>query len=343
MSEKKTTVREVAREANVSIATVSRFLNQDYSGMSEDTKQRLAVTVETLGYVNPRTKQNRTAALVLPGITDPFFASLVETVSAALERAGFSVQLCLTHDSPEQEEHAIRRLLTPAVSGVVYISTVTSKENCYDLLKNAGKPFVVLDNYLSEYNAFALVFSNGVYAMYEATNYLLEQGHRRIAYLSGMRLGMFEHYRYQGYVNSLLDAGLQVDPRLVRFVGFNQQDGYHGFRDLLKAGEEFSAVICESDLLAAGVYQACHQAGLRIPEDVSVIGFNNSLVCTLLEPALTSVDQQLDILAEQAVQVLEQQIRGEVLSERTKKVPTKLVCRDSVRSLAESGEKGIST
>ena len=84
MSEKKTTVREVAREANVSIATVSRFLNQDYSGMSEDTKQRLAVTVETLGYVNPRAKQNRTAALVLPGITDPFFASLVETVSAAL-------------------------------------------------------------------------------------------------------------------------------------------------------------------------------------------------------------------------------------------------------------------
>lgn len=72
MSEKKTTVREIAREANVSIATVSRFLNQDYSGMSEDTKQRLAVTVETLGYVNPRAKQNRTAALVLPGIADPF-------------------------------------------------------------------------------------------------------------------------------------------------------------------------------------------------------------------------------------------------------------------------------
>lgn len=340
MNEKRPTVRKIAEEANVSIATVSRFLNQDYASMSESTKQRIADTVETLGYINPRIKHDRTVALVLPGIADPFFSSIVESLSVALEKFGFSIQLCLTRDSIEQEENMIRRLLTPAVSGIIYMSTVTSKENYYDLLKTAGKPFVVLDSYLSEYNAPAMVFSNGVYAMYEATSYLLRQGHREIAYLSGMRIGMFEHYRYQGYVNGLLDAGLQVNPHLVRFVGFSQQDGYLAFQDLLSAGERFSAILCESDLMAAGVYRACHQAGIRIPEDLSVIGFNNSLVCTLLEPALTSVDQQLGILADAAAQMLEQQIRGEVLPERTRKIPTQLICRDSVRPLAVSEQKG---
>lgn len=330
MSDKKPTVRELAKEAGVSIATVSRFLNQDYSAMSESTRLRLTETVERMGYVNPRSKTDRTVAMVLPSIGDPFFSSTVEAVTDALAEKGFSTLLCLTHDSFEQEQKCIRKLLSPAISGIVYMSTVTTKENCYDLLKTAEKPFVVLDSYLSEYNAAAFVFSNGVYAMYQVTEYLLEQGHREIAYLSGMRYGMFEHYRYQGHINALLAANMKVNPHLVRFVGFDVEDGLNGFMQLYEAGEKFTAIICESDLLAAGVYKGCKRVGLSIPDDISVVGYNNSFVSTLLEPALTTVDQQTDVLAENAVQMLEKQMRGEIITERLLRIPSRLVLRDSV-------------
>ena len=100
----------------------------------------------------------------------------MEPITAKLDAIGVSLQLCLTEDSFENEECIIRRLASSDITGVVYMSTVTTKENCYDILKAAGKPFVVLDSYLSEYNAPAMVFSNGVYGMYEATGYLIEKG-----------------------------------------------------------------------------------------------------------------------------------------------------------------------
>lgn len=339
MSEKRPTVRQLAKEAGVSTATISRFLNQDYSSMSDETKQRLSETVEKLGYVNPRTKMDRTVAIVLPNISDPFFAATVESVLAALTKASYFTQLCLTYDSIEQEKRCIRKLLAQGISGIVYMSTITTKENCYDILKAAEKPFVVLDSYLSEYNAPALAFSNGVYAMYEVTQYLLECGHRDIAYLSGLRHGMFEHYRYQGHINALLTAGMEVNPRLVRFVGFNVEDGLSGFQDLYESGEKFTAIICENDLLAAGVYKGCQRAGLHVPDDLSVVGYNNSIVCTLLEPALTSVDQQTDLLAECAVQMLEKQLRGKNLTNRTQRIKPNLVLRESVRDLSTDSDE----
>lgn len=330
MDDRRTTIRDVAKEAEVSITTVSRYLNQDYAYMSEATKQRIGNAVARLGYNNPRVKSRRCIALVLPNLRDPFFAQVASGFSTQLESMGISMQLCLTEDCFEKEERIIRRLLSPEICGVLYMSTVVAKDNCYDLLKAAEKPFVVLDSYLSEYNAPAMVFSNGVYGMYEVTGYLLENGHRDIAYLSGIRCGMFEQHRYQGYVNALLNAGMEVNPRLIRFGSFEVEDGLRGFEELYGSGEHFTAIICENDQLAAGVYKGCHRAGLRIPEDISVVGYNNSCISTMLEPALTTVDQCLDELVEIAVDMLLKQLSDKPLLDRTIRVPPKLILRGSV-------------
>ena len=341
MREKKTTVRDIAQDAGVSIATVSRFLNQDYSAMSDATKQRINEVITERGYVNQKARMERTVAIVIPTLKDPFFAMTVETVSGDLAAAGFSVQLCLTHDSLEEEERIIRSLLTPAVSGIVYMSTVTSKDNCYEVLKAKKKPFVVLDSYLSEYNVPALAFSNGIRGMYTVTKRLLEAGHRQIAYLSGLRYGMFENHRYQGYINALLDSGIPVNPQLARFVGFTMEDGISAFRDLRASGESFTAVICESDPLAAGVYRVCAQEGVSIPGELSVVGFNNSTIAEMLEPPLTSVDQRMELLSEKAVRMLQQQINGEALTDRVEKIEPRLVVRNSVRSLNTGSGKEL--
>ena len=333
--EKRPTVRELAKETGVSIATVSRFLNQDYRAMSAATRQRIQEAVERSGYVYTKNREQGMVGVVLPNLTDPFFAQILSALAPVLDQAGLSMQLCLTQDSLDQERRCIRRLLGPEISGILYMSTVSSEENCFDLLKEAGKPFVVLDSYLSEYNAPALAFSNGVYGMYAVTQYLLQAGHEKIAYLSGLRAGMFEHYRYQGYVNGLLDSGHQVNPNLVRFTGFGIQDGMESFQDLLDSGEQFTAVICESDQMAAGVYKVCYQNRIAIPDQLSVVGYNNSLVAQLVEPPLTSVDQRVDLLTAEAVEMLQKQIRGEQLSERVKKITPQLVFRASVKELAQ--------
>lgn len=330
MVQKRTTVRDLAKITGVSIATVSRYLNQDYSSMSQATRLRIQEAVEQSGYIHNKARTKETVAVLLPSVTDPFFAMMAEHLAVALDSAGYHLQLCISQDSIEQEKRLARSLIGSNVVGILYLSTVTSEENCIEFLRNSGKPFVIMDTYLSEYNAPALVCSNGSLGIYEATKFLLASGHSSVAYISGLKLGIFEHYRYQGYVNALLDAGLAVDPEMTRFIGFSVEDGFRGFCDLLDSRAKFTAVICESDQIAAGVYRACHQRGLSIPGDMSVIGVNNTVISTVLNPPLTSLDQRMDVQVEYAIQLLQKQIRGEVSNTRVFKIDPELIHRESV-------------
>lgn len=333
MAGSKYTVRDLARDAGVSITTVSRFLNQDYSSMSENTRKKLDELAEKNGYVNPKAKSPMNIAVVIPDITDPFFAQIVEGVERCSDYYHYNVQLCLSAESFEREEKYIKKLIQQNVSGIVYMSTVNEEKNCYQLLKDAGKPFVVLDSYLSEYNVPGLVFSNGVWGMYEATKYLIQNGHVDIAYISGLRFHMFEHYRYQGYVNAFLDSGLTVKPSLVKFVGFRMEDGMNCFRELLQEKQDFTAIICENDVLAMGVYRVCAEKNIKIPEDLSIIGYNNTILAACAQPALTSVDQSVKEMIRTAIELLMKQIHEEPITDKIVKITPSLVIRDSVRNL----------
>jgi len=327
------TVRDLAKDAGVSIATVSRYLNQDYSSMSENTRKKLDELVEKNDYVYSKIKAPINIAVVIPDITDPFFAQIVEEIESCAEISKYNVQLCLSQESFERERQYIKKLLQQNVSGIIYMSTVNEEQNCYDMLKEAGKPFVVLDSYLSEYNVPALVFSNGVWGMYEATKHLIENGHTQIAYISGLRFNMFEHYRYQGYVNALLDSGMAVNPDLVKFVGFDMEEGMKCFQELLESEKRFSAIICENDVLAMGVYKVSAQRGIRIPEDLSVIGYNNTILAKCAMPPMTSVDQHVNQMIQTTVKLLMKQIRNEPITDKIVRVAPSLVIRDSVKKI----------
>lgn len=333
MASSKYTVRDFAKDAGVSIATVSRYLNQDYASMSESTRKRLDELAEKNDYVNTKTKISANIAVVIPDITDPFFARIVEEIENHAENNKYTVQLCLSHDSFEREQQHIKRLLQQNNNGIIYMSTVNEEKNCYAMLKEAGKPFVVLDSYLSEYNVPALVFSNGVWGMYEATKHLIENGHREIAYISGLRFKMFEHYRYQGYVNALLDSGMAVNPDLVKFIGFSMEEGMKCFRQLWRNNNHFSAIICENDVLAIGVYKASAEIGIRIPEDLSVIGYNNTILSECADPPMTSVDQHVEQMIQTAVKLLMKQILNEPITDKIVRIAPSLIIRDSVKKM----------
>lgn len=334
MGNKKVTVRDLAQESGFSVATVSRYLNGDFGSMSLETRNILEGIVRDSGYVMKKEKTvGNVIGLVVPNVADPYFGMVIEAIHRTVKTRGFILQLGVADDSFENERQAINEMLDPSVAGILYMSTVTSKENCFDLLKSKGKPFVVFDSYLSELNVPAMVFCNGVYGMYEATRYLVDNGHREIAYLSGLRNGLFEHCRYQGYVNGLLSMGITVNPNLVRFVDFSLESGEQAFDELMDRNEQFTAILCESDLLAAGVYRSCGKRNIRIPDQLSVVGYNNSVVSQLLNPQMTSVDQNLDQMADEALTMLVRQIHGEVLIDHVKMVPSSLIKRESVRSV----------
>lgn len=334
MGNKKVTVKDLAQESGFSVATVSRYLNGDYGSMSLETRNILEGIVRDSGYISKKEKTaGNVIGLVVPNVADPYFGMVIEAIHRKVKARGFILQLGVAEDSFENERQAINEMLDPSVAGILYMSTVTSKENCYDLLKSKAKPFVVFDSYLSELNVPAMVFCNGVYGMYEATRYLVDNGHREIAYLSGLRNGLFEHCRYQGYVNGLLSMGITVNPNLVRFVDFSLESGEQAFDELMDRNEQFTAILCESDLLAAGVYRSCGKRNIRIPDQLSVVGYNNSVVSQLLNPQMTSVDQNLDQMADEALTMLVRQIHGEVLVDHVKMVPSSLIKRESVRSI----------
>lgn len=334
MSEKRVTVRDLANKSGFSVATISRYLNGDFNAMSNETRNRLKTIIQSSGYVMKKEKStSNTIGLVVPNLADPYFGMVVDTIECKASEHGYVLQLGVSCDSFIKEEKLVKGMLAPSITGILYMSTVTSKANCFDLLKSERKPFVVFDSYLSEVNVPAMVFSNGVYGMYEATKYLVEKGHQNIAYLSGLRSGWFEHCRYQGYVNALLSSGITVNPELVRYVDFSIDAGRQGFDELVNNNEQFTAILCENDLLAAGVYQGCQKRNIRIPEDLSVIGYNDSIAAKLLNPQLTSVNQNLNVMADAAIDLLLKQIQRQPIDNHVKNVESKLIERESVLAI----------
>lgn len=334
MGNKRVTVRDLANESGFSVATVSRYLNGDFSAMSNETRNRLEAVVQSSGYIMRKEKTiSNTIGLVVPNLTDPYFGMVVDTVQYKASERGYVLQLGVSDDAFAKEEKLIKDMLSTTITGILYMSTVTSKENCFELLKSERKPFVVFDSYLSEVNVPAMVFSNGVYGMFEATKYLIERGHQNIAYLSGLRSGWFEHCRYQGYVNALLSSGIAVNPELVRYVDFSIEAGERGFDELIDNNEQFTAILCENDLLAAGVYRTCQKRNIRIPRDLSVIGYNDSIVSELLNPRLTSVNQNLSEMADAAIDLLIKQVQGQPIIDHVKNVESRLIARESVQEI----------
>lgn len=335
----KTSVRDIAKEANVSITTVSRYLNNDYRSMSETTRQRIGEVIKKREYVyKPKKKTNRRIGIVLPDLANPFFAQMANALEYAAGELNLDVQLALSHNDYQKERSHVERMVNNQIAGLIYMSTVSSQENCYGYLTEQKIPFVVLDSYLDEYSVPAAVYVDGKKAVYEISKHLIRCGHRSIAYISGLKYSSFGHDRYQGYTNALLEAGIRVDPELVRFCGFEAANGAESFLSLYQSSIPFTAVICENDMIAFGVANECSKMGIRIPDDLSVTGFDNTYMAAYFSPPLTSVEQHVGRQAEKAMELLLCQIKREPLQEKIVLIEPTLVMRKSVKDIGKANQ-----
>ncbi|MEU3654299.1 LacI family DNA-binding transcriptional regulator [Streptomyces sp. NPDC032161] len=330
------TLEEVAARAGVGRGTVSRVINGS-PRVSARTREAVEAAVAELGYVPNRAARalagNRTdaIALVVPEpearfFTEPYFSDIVRGVGAAL--ADTDMQLLLTFVGNDRERRRLAQYLTAhRVDGVLLVS-VHAGDPLPDLLEQLGMP-AVTSGPRSAVEPLASVDSDNFAGARAAVGHLVARGRRTIATITG-RLDVYgARRRLDGYHEAVAAAGLAPDEDLVAAADFTEEGGALAMRALLARRPGVDAVFAASDVMAAGARQVLREAGRRIPDDVALVGFDDSAVARHMDPALTSVRQPIEEMGRTMARVLLQEIAGDSPERPHVVLPTELIVRDS--------------
>jgi LacI family transcriptional regulator len=321
----------VARLAGVSTATVSRALN-DTGQVAEPKRAAIDAAVEQLGY-RPNTiarslvtRATQTIALLLPDITNPFYAELVTGIQALTRERDYTMLLCTTDFDPEQEERYLRLLRAKHVDGALVDGLVLPPERIARFVED-GFPIVCLDRDVSS-PAVPLVQVDNRMGARLATEHLLALGHRRIAHIAGAPARISEE-RLVGYQGALESAGVSLDSALVAVGAFTEIGGHDAMRVLLAAAPELTAVFAANDLSAIGAMNALAASGRSVPGQVSVVGFDDLRLARFMAPPLTTVRQPAGEIARHSTELLLGMIAGKKPRESRHLFVPELIIRSS--------------
>ena len=296
----------MARLAGVSTATVSRALNGT-GQIAPATRAMIDDAVAQLGY-HPNTaarslvtRSTQTIALLLPDITNPFYAALVSGIQERALETGHTMLLCTTEGDPEREEQYLSLLRAKQVDGVLVDGLVLPPDRITRFVRE-GLPIVCLDRDIDSTLVPLVQVDNRLGARL-ATEHLLELGHERIGHIAGPPdLGISDE-RIEGYRDALRAAGIAVDPELIAVGSFTEEGGYEAAR-VLSDKWDLTALFAANDLSAIGALSALVQSGRRVPEEISVVGFDDLRLSRFTNPPLTTVHQPAGEIARHAAELL---------------------------------------
>ena len=289
------TLRDVARAARVHPGTVSRALNaQTRALVNEETAERVIRAAEALGYrPNPiarglKTNRSFTVGVLVPDLTNPLFPPIVRGIDDRLGAAGYTSLIANTDNDAERERNDLEAMRARQVDGFI---TATARLDRDFIAETEGvaEPIVLVNRRLEDSSLPAVTVDDreGVRL---AVEHVAALGHRRIAHLGGPQALSTGHQRYLGFVEAMAGAGLEVDERAIRFSNaFTEPEGARVCRELLDAAPDVTAIVAGNDLLALGCYDVLAQRGLRCPDDLSVVGFNDMPFADRFDPPLTTV------------------------------------------------------
>lgn len=314
------TIKDIARICNVSTTTVSRVINNKNEGVSQKTREKVIEVMNKLNY-QPNslarsmvTKKTNNIAILIPDISNPFFADLARGVEDACSANGYHLFLCNTDMDRVKEEEYIRMLRERYVDGMV-ISTQNSEDfnEIFTKMLDDKYPFVFVERYSEKLPDIPGTFVDSLQGAYDATKHLIDLGHKKIVFLSGPLVSANARFRLNGYKKALHDHGLNIDKNLIREGDYKTTSGYKQVKYLFEKGFKFSAIFASNDLMAFGAYKAAKEADMKIPKDLSIIGFDNIKLPDVLEPKITSMEIPAYKMGEQAVQILLNLIKGKQL------------------------------
>ncbi|MDG4770029.1 LacI family DNA-binding transcriptional regulator [Solwaraspora sp. WMMD792] len=321
------TIAAIAESAGVSIPTVSKVIN-GRSGVAADTRARVEALISQYGYRRPSpVTRSNTMELVFDQIEDMWGLQIIRGVERAARQQ--RVGVVLTEFGPER--NAIRYWIdgTLARRPDCLVSVAQLDEEQRSQLRARGIPFVVFDPTTALPDDVPFVGATNWAGGRSATRHLIEQGHRRIAMIAGPERVLCCRARLDGYRSAIDAAGLPAQPDLIVHAGLNREDGEAAARELLGRPDRPTAVFACNDLQALGVYQAARKAGLRIPSDLSVVGFDDLPLAELVDPPLTTIHQPLVEMATTATELALALARGEKTRQIGLELATTLTVRQS--------------
>jgi LacI family transcriptional regulator len=323
------TISDVAKLAGVSPMTVSRVINN--SGYtSKEARARVEQAIAELSYVpnalarSLRFKRTRTLALILTDITNPFFTTVARGVEDVARSHGFSVIFCNTDESKSEEINALNTLLQRQVDGFLLVPARASSESI-ELLQARGVPVVVLDRRVPS-RQVDTVRGDSEEGAYQLARHLLALGHMRIAMLSGPRSVSTAADRVAGYARAMTEAKLEIDPRLVVYGEYTQDSGANMTRQVLSLAPPPTALFATNNFIAFGAFRMLREAQLRVPDDLSVVTFDDLPRPWVIDPFLTVVSQPAYEIGRRAAELLLERLAGDGVAETREIVlPTELI------------------
>ncbi len=307
----RTTIRDIARECGVNVSTVSRSLNGSY-GVNDETRKKVIEAARRLNYVPNRVAQglatgkSQSLALLISDVRNPFFAEVARGAEDQAFAAGYDLILGNADLDPDRQMRYLRSLIAKRVDGLIINSVSGLSEEELEEVFEHNVPIVLL-NRSDQIQNISSVSADNFEGGQLAANYLLQLGHRQMAHLTGPRQHGNLTERARGFVKGLHAAGESAHC-LVMHGDHNQQGGYAMTRKLLAAHPEITAIFTANDAMAFGVIRAVQENGRKIPEDISLVGFDNVDLAVIVQPPLTTIHQPKYEMGEAAAQILLRQI-----------------------------------
>jgi len=335
---KKVNLEDIAELSGFSRSTVSRVINNQ-AHVNPHTREKILEAIHTHGYqpnlaaralVSQRAK---VIGVLIPHAvshlsTEPFFSDLLRGITLSSNEMGYGVTLWLASEEENGAQIFQSKAFNNSLIDGLLIASATFDTSFLDWLRAFPKPYVFVGAVPSEMPHIGFVDIDNVGGAVMATQHLIDQGCRRIGMIEGRAMQTVSIQRKAGYINALQQAGLPVEPDLIIPGGsYTERDGYQGMQMLLP--QQVDGVFCPSDMIALGALRAIHEAGLRVPQDVAVIGFDGIPFAALANPPLSTIRQPIELLGIETTQMLIDLLEAVTSQASHKILPVELVVRES--------------
>lgn len=325
------TIQDVANAAGVSVATVSRVLN-NHPSVSSKTREKVQKVIRELNYQpnllgrSLRRSETKMILVLLQNISNPFYSKVVKGIEDIGYKNGYHIMLCNTDSDPAKEHVYLKLLKNRLVDGAVFLAPVLTDQE----LTNIGENYCVVQ--CCEYKEHAQVPSvsiDNVAAAYKATYHLISLGHKRIGFINGNSGLISESLREEGYKKALCDSGIEFDPHLVRYDSYGYRGGLRATKEFLSMEDPPTAIFAVSDIIAIGAIKEAKESGLRVPKDLAVVGFDDTGIAAMYDPALTTISQPRYDLGRVTMEILMERIRNNNIDHKRIFLEHNLVVRES--------------
>ena len=314
---KKVTMLDIAERAGVSKATVSMVLNKRDKNISSDTRNRILQIARDMNYIpnslarSLNTKKTETIGIILPDITNPFFSEMARAIEDVANNLGYNVIFCNSDNEISKENKYVKLLISKLVDGVIFIPGGESNDNLQILINN-NVPFVLADRYVEGYEEFYGVYCMNKLGITKAVDYLVAKGRKRIAFVRGPHSVETSTQRLEGYTETMQKYGL-FNEKLIFENEFTIEGGIETTKEILGMKEQVDSIIYSNDIMAIGGIKILIKRGCKVPQDISVIGYDNIEMSEFMEPELTTVSQPIYEMGKCSCELLINIINGKTM------------------------------